>query len=163
MDAPLVTSNPANTNVNEGGSASFSVTASGPAEGGPLSYQWRKNGSNINGATSATFTINGAQLSDAGSYDVVVSNSGGSVISAAATLVVNDTTPPVVTCPANITVNCAGQNGAPVSFSASATDNVDGSLTPTCNPPSGSNFARGTNTVICSATDAHGNTGNCSF
>jgi hypothetical protein len=40
---------------------------------------------------------------------------------------------------------------------------VDGAITPSCSPASGSTFPIGTTTVICSATDAAGNTGNNSF
>jgi hypothetical protein len=50
-----------------------------------------------------------------------------------------------------------------VTFSASAADLVDGSLTPTCVPPSGSTFPIGTTTVTCSATDTAGNTGSDTF
>ena len=79
------------------------------------------------------------------------------------TVVITDTTPPVVTVPADITVNATSASGVPVSYAASATDNVDGPLTPSCNPSSASAFPVGTTTVICSATDAHGNTGRASF
>src|SRR5205823_5181599 len=95
--APTITADPANASVSPGGSASFTVSASSPAEAiGPLRYQWRFNGVDINGATSATLTINNAQMSDVGSYDVVVSNSGGSTASAAATLTLLTVTPPSV-------------------------------------------------------------------
>ena len=70
-----------------------------------------------------------------------------------------DATAPVVTVPANMTVEATSASGATVNFSASALDNVDGPLTPTCVPPSGSTFALGTTPVTCSATDAAGNTG----
>ncbi len=80
------------------------------------------------------------------------------------TVTVNDTEAPVVTCPNPITVdNDPGQCGAVVNFTATAVDNCDGSLTPTCTPPSGSFFPVGTTTVTCEATDAAGNTGNCMF
>src|SRR6185369_12088574 len=62
---------------------------------------------------------------------------------------------------------CSGPSGAPVTFTATATDDHDGPLPPgsiTCVPASGSTFPRGTNSVSCSATDSSGNTGgNCSF
>ncbi len=74
-----------------------------------------------------------------------------------------DTTPPVVTVPTDITTEATGPSGAVVTFSASAIDNVDGSLVPVCVPASGSTFALGTTTVTCSATDAAGNTGSASF
>ncbi|HET8772358.1 MAG TPA: HYR domain-containing protein [Thermoanaerobaculia bacterium] len=74
------------------------------------------------------------------------------------TISVVDTTPPALSLPANITT----QNPA-VTFTATATDIVDGSVTVTCTPPSGSTFALGTTTVHCSATDAHDNTASGSF
>jgi fibronectin type 3 domain-containing protein len=86
--APSITTQPASQTVNAGQSVTFSVVATGTA---PLSYQWQKNGSNISGATSSSFTISPAQTSDAGNYTVVVSNSAGSVTSNTATLTVNNT------------------------------------------------------------------------
>ncbi len=79
------------------------------------------------------------------------------------TVVLVDTTKPVVVAPANITREATSAGGAAVTFSASATDNVDGPLTPTCTPPSGSTFPITVTTVTCTATDAHGNTGTDSF
>ena len=51
--APSITSGPTNQRVRSGTSATFSVTAQGTA---PLSYQWRKNGANIVGATHSSYT-----------------------------------------------------------------------------------------------------------
>ena len=73
-------------------------------------------------------------------------------------IAVNDVTPPVVTVESK-TVEATSPSGATVSYDASAVDNVDGPLTPTCVPPSGSVFALGATTVTCEATDAAGNTG----
>lgn len=58
------------------------------ATGSNLTYQWRKNGAAIPGATSATFTIASASEADAGSYDCVVSNPATSETSTAAVLTV---------------------------------------------------------------------------
>jgi hypothetical protein len=67
--------------------ATFSVTAAGSY---PLSYQWQKNGVNIPGATSATYTTPGTTAADNGSvFTVQVSNSVGSVMSNPATLTVD--------------------------------------------------------------------------
>jgi hypothetical protein len=74
-----------------------------------------------------------------------------------------DTTPPVITTPASLTIEASGAAGAIATYTASATDNVDGALTPTCTPPTGSQLALGTTTVNCSATDSHGNIGHASF
>jgi HYR domain-containing protein len=76
---------------------------------------------------------------------------------------VQDTTPPVVTVPGGITAEATGPGGAAVSFSASASDTVDGSLPVNCSPSSGSAFPLGTTSVTCSATDTRSNTGSASF
>jgi predicted metallo-beta-lactamase superfamily hydrolase len=78
-------------------------------------------------------------------------------------ITIRDTTAPVVTAPADITTTTTATSGKSVTFSASASDNIDGSITPTCSPASGANFPVGTTTVTCSATDTHGNTGTDSF
>jgi uncharacterized protein YpmS len=78
--------------VLEQGTATFSVTAS---SGTTLTYQWRKNGSTIAGATSSSYTIANAQTTDQGSYSVKVINGGGSVTSSNATLTVD--APPTIT------------------------------------------------------------------
>ena len=74
-----------------------------------------------------------------------------------------DSTPPVLSLPANITAEATSAAGAVVTYSASANDDTDGSVPVICNPASGSTFALGTTTVQCSATDAHNNTANGSF
>lgn len=71
---------------------------------------------------------------------------------------VKDVTPPVVTVESKV-VEATGPDGAVVEYDASAVDNVDGPLTPTCEPPSGSQFPLGVTPVDCEATDAAGNTG----
>jgi hypothetical protein len=86
--APAITTQPTNQTVLAGGTANFSVTASGT---GPLSYQWCVNGTNIVvGATNSTLTLTSVQLSQNGySYSVLVTNLYGSTNSVAATLTVN--------------------------------------------------------------------------
>lgn len=89
--APIISGQPTNRTVALGQSATFAVTASGSV---PLSYQWQRGLVDIPGANSATLEILNAQLVDAGSYRVVVSNSAGIVPSQAATLTV--LMPPVI-------------------------------------------------------------------
>jgi hypothetical protein len=82
---PAITTQPANVTVSAGSLATFSVLASGqPAP----SYQWRKDGVPLAGATGTSFTLPSTQSSDAGGYSVIVSNSLGSVTSSTAALVV---------------------------------------------------------------------------
>lgn len=74
-----------------------------------------------------------------------------------------DTTPPVVTVPANQQVPAQGPFGAVVVFSASATDDIDGSVAVTCVPASGTLFPYGATQVTCTAVDAVGNVGTAVF
>lgn len=77
-------------------------------------------------------------------------------------VIVTDAQPPVITCPANITLsNEPGQCGAVATYSVTATDNC--SSTVTVSPVSGSFFPVGTTTVNATATDGSGNTSTCSF
>ncbi len=80
-----ITDQPDDVSQCVGGSASFSVTATGTA---PITYQWRQDGTPIGGAISAVLTIDPVGLSDAGSYDCVVTNGCGTQTSSAATLAV---------------------------------------------------------------------------
>jgi len=106
--APTITTQPVGQTVTAGQTATFFVVAAGTA---PLSYQWQKNGANIGGATATSYTTPATASSDSGStFDVVVSNTVGSITSTAATLVVNAAavTPTITTQPAPQTVT-AGQ------------------------------------------------------
>ncbi len=120
--APVISSQPQNVVVTAGQAASFGVTASG----GGLSYQWRKNGSNVTAnGNAATFSIASAQAADAGSYNVVVSNSLGSVSSSAASLTVNPAVVQISLSPANVTLNM----GATQAFSATVTGSSNKTVT----------------------------------
>ena len=70
-----ITTQPASQTVCEGTDAVFSVDAD--ANGDPLSYQWRKNGSDINNAISLSYTVPTATISDNGDYDVVITGPNG--------------------------------------------------------------------------------------
>ena len=73
-----------------------------------------------------------------------------------------DDAPPTLGLPTGITAEATGPDGAPVTWTATATDAIDGALTPSCTPVPGT-FPLGTTTVSCSATDAAGNTATGSF
>jgi hypothetical protein len=79
--------------ISAGGTASFSVTASGyPAP----TYQWLQNGAILFGATNATLTITNAPAGDATTYSVVVTNSAGSMNSSNASLTVGTPVAPQI-------------------------------------------------------------------
>jgi hypothetical protein len=123
--APVIGVQPTSRTVSVGQSTTFSVSASGS---GPLSYQWQLNGTNIAGATAASYTRSNVQSTDNGAqFRVVVSNSVGSVTSNAAVLTVTSNQPPV----ANIvspSANATYTGGAVIAFSGSASDPEDGAL-----------------------------------
>jgi hypothetical protein len=81
--------------VHVGNTVTLSVEAAGPA---PLTYQWRKGDQALTGATSPSLSFTGITTDDSGTYEVVVSNTYGSVTSATVTLDVQpaETTPPTI-------------------------------------------------------------------
>jgi sugar lactone lactonase YvrE len=81
--APQIISQPTSQFTSVGGSATFSVSASGSSA---LSYQWSFNGSAISGATGSSYTVTNAQASNAGNYSVTVTDSNGSVTSSTVSL-----------------------------------------------------------------------------
>ena len=91
------------------------------------------------------------------------SDAARNTASAAQQVIVNDTTPPRLTPPANITTGATAPSGAAVTYSVTATDAVDGTVVTSCSPASGSLFVIGTTVVSCSATDAHANRATGSF
>ena len=84
---PTIASHLVNITVNEGQTATFTVTATGTA---PLSYQWQKGTTDITGATAASYTTPVTTMADNGAtFRCVVTNTGGSATSNAAMLTVN--------------------------------------------------------------------------
>ncbi len=145
--------------ANPGEAVVFSVTAIGE---GPLSYQWRRDGVAIEGATGSSFSLNNVQGADGGVYDVVVTNAVGSVVSAAGSLTILGAPPKIVSASTwsaarfgSVAFRIEATN-EPTSFSASglpeglALDAEDGSITGT---PTAS---AGVYTVTVGAANAHG-------
>jgi len=140
--APVITDQPDDTVAPLGSPATLSVTASG----NNLFYQWYKDGVLISGANSSTLTFPSVQLSDAGVYTVVITNSGGSVTSNPARLTVisptlqvvafeppNSATDVCIDAPLRITFNempVAGTSGLIRVFRADGTlvDTIDMSV-----------------------------------
>ena len=103
--APSITSQPTAQTVNEGQAASFSVSASGTSR----SYQWKKNGIDISGANSSTYTTPATSIADNDAvFTVTVSNSEGHVTSSEARLTVT-----AVAVAPTITSQPAAQTVAP--------------------------------------------------
>jgi glucose/arabinose dehydrogenase len=123
--APQITQQPQSRTVAVGQSVTFTVAASGAA---PLSFQWQRNGANIAGATSSSFTIASVAASDNGAtFRAVVTNAFGTATSNSATLTVTNNQPPTAT----INTPAAGttfRGGQLVNFSGSASDPQDGTL-----------------------------------
>ncbi|MBN1129947.1 MAG: immunoglobulin domain-containing protein [Chitinispirillaceae bacterium] len=114
-NGPAITTQPVSQTITAGSPVTFTVAASGnPAP----TYQWKKDGNNISGATSATLTIASVQPADAGSYTAVAANGIGSSTSNAAVLTVNYA-PSITTQPVSQTINA----GSPVTFTVAATGN----------------------------------------
>jgi glucose/arabinose dehydrogenase len=123
--APSITTQPASRTVPIGSSVTFTVSASGTA---PLGYQWRRNGTNIAGATAASYTIASVAQTDNGArFSVVVSNSVGSATSADAVLTVTANQAPTAT----ILQPAAGtlySGGMVINYSGTGSDPENGSL-----------------------------------
>ena len=90
---------------------------------------------------------------DVGIDDVVILTSSEVIV---------DTTPPVITTPTNISGSPRTELGFYVEFTATATDDTDGTVAVHCSHDSG-HFPLGVTTVTCTATDSAGNTASASF
>ena len=123
VEKPAITAPPANQSVEAGKTATFTVTATG---GETLAYQWKKNGTDVSGATASTYTTPVTAIADHGTkYSVAVTNSAGTTTSSDATLTV--TAAPVVATKPAITTHPAAQTvvtGTTASFSVSASGTV---------------------------------------
>jgi hypothetical protein len=102
---PSIVSQSNNQTACQGQNLQLTVSASGSP---PPTYQWRFNGMNINGANSSTYNINQIQTTQAGTYDVVITNAAGSVISSPINVTVNPS-PSVTIAPQNPVI-CAGES-----------------------------------------------------
>ncbi|MBI4623882.1 MAG: immunoglobulin domain-containing protein [Verrucomicrobia bacterium] len=118
--APAITAQPSDQTVGVGTNVTLRVGVSGTA---PFTFQWRKNGAAIAGATGDTLTLPLVTAASAGSYTVLVTNAVGSATSAVAVLAVIDlpriTTPPVdqaVAVGSNVVFTVVASGTAPLRY-----------------------------------------------
>lgn len=131
--APSIATQPATQTVASGGSATFTVVATGsPAP----TYQWRKNDVEISGATSASLTLLAVTTSNAGTYTVLVSNVAGSVTSSDATLTVTEPSAGVGTGTGGGGTGTGGGGTGTIDPGAGGGLPSGGSTTPTITPDS---------------------------
>lgn len=114
--APKITQQPKDTTAFETQRAVFSIGAEGAA---PLSFQWKRNGVAITGATEPTYTTPALTAADSGAkFSITITNGSGSATSTEATLTVQGP-PAITTQPVAVSVNV----GATAAFSVTATGN----------------------------------------
>ena len=110
----------------------------------------------ISGPSDGTFPL-GTTIVGFTATDVV-----GNTSFCSTTVTVVDTTPPAITCPANISVVAGSGGTAVVTYAAVASD-IAGPVSLTYSPASGSTFAVGTTSVTATATDQVGLQASCAF
>lgn len=145
-------------------------TGSSDPDHDKLTYAWTSTcpGGSFNdaGNSQPVLTVNTASLSSPLSCDanLTVTDSANNTASDQAAVTIRDTTPPVVTCPADQVAECTGPAGASVTFDTPvATDTCSSSPATACAPASGTTFPLGTTTDTCTAIDASGNKSSCNF
>jgi len=171
VQPPAIITHPQDQTADVGTNVTFSVVAAGSA---PLSYQWRKNGFALAGATSSSLLLTNIQLVSAGDYSVVVANAGGAVTSAVARLTVTiprDTTPPGIIITSPTATSTLSVTNNILSIAGIADDNIGVTSVTWTNSRGGSGTATGTtnwsvsgislqlgeNIIIVRATDAEAN------
>lgn len=143
--------------------ANMTVEASGPG-GAAVSYTATASDAQDVSLTPSCSPASGSTFPIATmTVNCSVTDSGGLTANRSFTVTVRDTTPPALTLPPDTNVEATGPSGAVATYSASASDIVDGAVSVNCAPASGSTFPIATSQVNCSATDASGNTASGSF
>jgi hypothetical protein len=143
----------------DGASVTLTGVGADPDSGDTLSYLWTEGGSVLGTTSSLTLTVPlGAFV-----FKLRVTDSHGAFAEATVDITVEDTGPPVLTLPANLTIGATSAAGAALAFTASAVDAIDGPVEVDCTPASGSTFPIGATTVSCTAADAGGNVAVGSF
>lgn len=118
VNPPVVGTPPANATVAVGGTASFTVAATGP---GTLTYLWSKGVSPLPGQTSPTLTINPVTVDSGGTYTVRVSNAGGfaeasAILTVAPAITAQSGNPVVVHVGETVRLNVTASGPAPLTY-----------------------------------------------
>jgi hypothetical protein len=140
------------------------VEATGPA-GAPVAFTPPQAVDLVDGACPVTCSPASGSVFPLGGTTVecLASDSRGNQTEAKFGVIVADTTPPALAAPDAVAATATSSTGATVSYEVSAVDLVDGPVTPSCSPPSGSPFPLGTTVVTCSAADGRGMVATRSF
>jgi hypothetical protein len=143
--------------------ADLTLEASGPS--GATAEFFASAEDLVDGALSVGFSHAPGSVFPLGSTTVTatVSDAAGNTATGAFTDTVVHTTPPVLTLPADLTLEATSASGAIATFAASADDLVGGNVAVEFSLPSGSVFPIGTTTVVATARDGFGNTATRSF
>jgi hypothetical protein len=128
------------------------------ADGDMLSYSWTWAGGSATGSNPTVTLPYGGTL-----VTLTVDDGKAGTSTATVTINVVDRTPPVIAPPAAITLDALSNAGAPVTFTASASDAIGGPAPVTSVPASGSLFPVGTTTVALTAIDWAGNMATANF
>ena len=149
-----------------GGNGSV-VLFGGSTSGRFLADTWLWDGLNwtqASVAASPAARADSAMTTDATGNVVLFGGFGGTAIDDTWLFTgAQDTTPPVITAPADLVVPATDPTGATVTFAVSALDAVDGPVPVSCTPGSGSTFPIGPTTVTCTAHDTAGNPATARF
>jgi virginiamycin B lyase len=132
-------------------------------------YQWLIDGSAVAGQTAESYTPAVADIGHELSCTVTVTYTlFPTTESTTSAAVIVTARPPTLKLPDDITVEATSPAGAEVSYTATATDPIDGPITPTCTPASGTTFSvspdnLAAHIVTCSATNSFHVTASSSF
>jgi hypothetical protein len=143
---------------------SAGAEAQGPGAVTPVTYEvFAYGGQDPNPTVSCNPASGSLFAPGVTTVECTASNSFGETAEDSFDVFVYDVTRPVLSLPADFTVDADSSSGATVTYSATADDDIDGPVPVNCSPASGSLFAMGTTTVTCTTIDSSSNDTGGSF